>query len=81
MVELTPEGIKEAIKDRFRVIEIKDAGAASIQDQLNRYGDQGYGISLVLEGIIIMHRVVNLDMPNGMASPDSWEVPGAQGSA
>ena len=79
-VKLTDEGVAAALKDRFRVI-LLNAPPNSIEQKLNEWGDKGYGILYLTKKFIIMTRIVNLDMPNSMAQPEGWSVPGAQGSA
>jgi hypothetical protein len=78
-VELTTEGMKEALRDRFRVILLKHS-PGEIERQLNDNGDKGYGILYLTKHFIIMTRVVNLDMPNPLAVPEGWTVPGAAGT-
>ena len=80
--QLMTEDVKEAIKDRFRVIELKNYTEKGLEDTLNKHGNEGFGVYMLFEGMIIMHRVVNLVMPGmDQASQGAWSVPGAEGSA
>ena len=78
-VQLTDEGMKAALKDRFRVINLDTAGK-SLADKLNEFGSDGFAILYLTKKFIIMTRIVNLGMPNSMAMPEGWSVPGAVGT-
>jgi len=81
-VQLTDEGIKAALSDRFRVIDTKKASASQIESDLNRLGNEGFGVLHYTKTMIIMTRIVNMDvMADHTASTESWSVPGAEGSA
>ena len=78
-VELTDEGIKLALKDRFRVIDLS-LSHLKVQELLNEHGDNGFGILYLTKKMIIMTRVVNLNVNSSAALPEGWSVPGAQGT-
>ena len=79
--ELTGDGIKTALKDRFRVIDLS-LSHLKIQELLNEHGDNGFAILYLTKKMIIMTRIVNLNAPLGDIVPpiDGWST-GETGNA